>query len=95
MKLKHKFLWFVAAYAVFVLLLIFAVAFLLSHQLSPSEKDLLKSVLSQSVLYIIPATVFIIAGFGLIIEWMFRGYITPIRKLTEEVALIVSANALS
>ncbi|MEN8246914.1 MAG: exonuclease domain-containing protein [Thermodesulfobacteriota bacterium] len=32
-------------------------------------------------------------GLGLILEQMFRGYIFPIRKLSEEVALIYSANS--
>ena len=92
MKLKNKFLWFAAAYAVFVMLLTLAAAFLLAHLSTPPEKELLKRIITHYAIYIVAAVVFITVGYGLVVEWMFRGYITPIRKLTEEVALIYSAN---
>lgn len=92
MKVKHKFGWFIAIYAGFTALLILVSVFLLWYQLTLHEKDLFKNVFSPYALYIITAVVFIIAGFGLIVEWMFRAYIAPIRKLPGEVALVFSAN---
>ena len=92
MKVKHTFDRVVIGYACLSALTILASALLIWHQLSPPEKNLLKSILTQNAAYIIAAGFVILAGLGLVIEQMFRGYIVPIRKLTEEVELIYSAN---
>jgi DNA polymerase-3 subunit epsilon len=93
MKLKHKFDWFIIGYAGLTVLLMLVAVFLLWYPLSSPEKELLKNIFTRNAVYILGAGFVVVAGFGLIVEEVFRGYIFPIRKLSEEVELIYSANA--
>ncbi|MBW2177985.1 MAG: hypothetical protein JRH03_13745 [Deltaproteobacteria bacterium] len=92
MKSKQKFGWFAGIYAVSGALIIIIVAIFLWQQLSPPEKQLLGNLFSQYSLFILTAGFLLFAGFGVLIEWVFRGYIIPISSLSEEVELIYSAN---
>ena len=92
MKFKPTFDRIIIGYACLAALIVVASALLIWHQLAPLEKDLLKSIFTQNAVYILGGGFIVLVGLGLIIEQMFRGYIFPIRKLTEEVELIYSAN---
>ncbi len=92
MKVKHKFDWFIIAYAGLTALIFVASVPLIWYQLSLPEQHLFKNILTRNAVYFLGGGFIILVGFGLIIEQMFRGYIFPIRKLSEEVELIYSAN---
>ena len=92
MKVKHKFDWFIIAYTGLAALIFVASVLLIWHQLSLPEQHLFKNILTRNAVYFLGGGFIILIGFGLIIEQMFRGYIFPIRKLSEEVELIYSAN---
>jgi DNA polymerase-3 subunit epsilon len=92
MKTKNKFGWFVIISSGFSMLVIFVLAVLFWHQLSLPEKQLLKEIFTSNFIYIFSAGFILLAGLGFLIDWMFRLYIIPISKLSEEVALIYAGN---
>ena len=92
MKTKNKFGWFVVISSGFSVLVILALAILFWHQLSPPEQQLLKAIFTTNFIYIFSAGFIVLAGIGFLIDWMFRLYIIPISKLSEDVALIYTGN---
>jgi DNA polymerase-3 subunit epsilon len=92
MKTKNKFGWFVIISASFSVTVILVLAILFWHQLSLPAKQLLKDIFSQSFIYIFSAGFLLFAGLGFMIDWVFRVYIIPTSKLSEEVELIFTTN---
>jgi DNA polymerase-3 subunit epsilon len=92
MRTKTKFGWFVVISASFSILVILALAILFWQQLSPPEKQFLRNFLSQYFIYFFTVGFLVFAGIGLMTDWIFRVYIIPIGKLSEEVSLIFSTN---
>jgi len=93
MKVKHTLDWVIIGYTCLSALLILIFAYLVWQQLAPPEKELINSIFTRNAIYILGVGFIILVGLGLFMELMFRGYIFPIRKLSEEVALMYSANS--
>jgi DNA polymerase-3 subunit epsilon len=93
MKVKHTLDRVIIVYACLSALLVLILGYLAWYHLTPSEKDLVHNLFVRSAAYILGAGFIILLGLGLFMEKMFKGYIFPIRKLSEEVALMYSANA--
>ncbi|MDX2439573.1 MAG: PAS domain-containing protein, partial [Desulfobacterales bacterium] len=92
MKQNNKFMWFAIVSIAFTLLFIITVAFLFWHQLLPGEQFFLTELLKKNFLYIFTAVFLLLAGLGFGLDWVFRFYILPLDKLTEESILINSVN---
>ena len=92
MKTKNKFGWFVLISSSFCILVICILAILFWRQLSPPEKQLLKHIFAQNFIFIFSVGFIFFAGIGFLIDWVFRLYIIPLSKLSEEVELIYSSN---
>jgi DNA polymerase-3 subunit epsilon len=92
MKQNNKFMWFAVVSIAFTLLFIITVAFLFWHQLLPGEQFFLKEIIKRNFLYIFTAVFLLLAGLGFGLDWVFRFYILPLDKLTEETILINSVN---
>ena len=92
MKQNNKFMWFAIVSIAFTLLFIITVAFLFWHQLLPGEQFFLTELLKKNFLYIFTAVFLLLVGLGFGLDWVFRFYILPLDKLTEESILINSVN---
>ena len=92
MKTKNKFGWFVIISASFCILVICVMIILFWRHLSTPEKQLLKNIFTQNFVYIFSAGFVFFAGIGFLIDWVFRLYIIPLSKLSEEVELIYTSN---
>jgi DNA polymerase III subunit epsilon len=92
MKQNNKFLWFALVSIAFTLVFIVTVVFLFWHQLLPGEQFFLTEFLKRNFLYIFTAVFLLLAGLGFGLDWVFRFYILPLDKLTEESILIHSVN---
>jgi DNA polymerase III subunit epsilon len=92
MKQNNKFMWFAVVSIAFTLLFIITVAFLFWHQLLPEEKFFLAKLIKQNFLYIFTAIFLLLVCLGFGLDWVFRFYILPLDKLTEETNLIHSVN---
>jgi len=93
MKVKHTLDWVIIVYTCLSAMLILILGYLVWQQLAPPEKNLIHNLFTRNAVYILCASFFILLGLGLLLEKMFRGYIFPIRKLSEEVELMYSANS--
>lgn len=83
---------FAVASAAFTVLVVASLAFLFWQQLPPTEKDLVARLAHDYIGYIFSAAVFLLAGLGFALDWLFRLYILPLDKLAEETRLIHSVN---
>ena len=92
MKQNNKFFWFALVSIAFTLVFIVTVGFLFWHQLLPGEQFFLTEFLKRNFLYIFTAVFLLLAGLGFGLDWVFRFYILPLDKLTEESILIHSTN---
>jgi len=92
MKQNNKFMWFAIVSVAFTLVFIITVAFLFWHQLLPGEQFFLTGLLKRNFLYIFTAVFLLLVGLGFGLDWVFRFYILPLDKLTEESILINSVN---
>jgi len=92
MKQNNKFMWFAVVSIAFTLLFIITIAFLFWHQLLPGEQFFLTELIKRNFLYIFTAVFLLLAGLGFGLDWVFRFYILPLDKLTEEIILIHSVN---
>ncbi len=92
MKQNNKFMWFAVVSIAFTLLFIITVTFLFWQQLLPGEQFFLTELIKRNFLYIFTAVFLLLAGLGFGLDWVFRFYILPLDKLTEETILINSVN---
>jgi len=68
----------------------FAVLFWLD--LTPAERDVLRSLVQPHGIYVVGGALLLIAGAGLAIEWVFRLYVYPISKIAEETGIMHGVN---
>ena len=92
MKRGNIFWLFAAASIAFTVLVIASMALLFWQQLTPLEKTLVTRLAQENIGYIFSAAVFLLAGLGFGLDWLFRLYILPLDKLAEETRLIHSVN---
>ena len=92
MKRSNIFWLFAFASAAFTVLVIASLAFLFWQQLPDVERDLVARLSRENIGYIFSAAVFLLAGLGFGLDWLFRLYILPLNKLAEETRLIHSVN---
>ncbi|MBW1946288.1 MAG: hypothetical protein JRJ51_26275, partial [Deltaproteobacteria bacterium] len=94
MKQGIKFWWFAAFSVAFTIALIIIFALLFWQQLLPGEQLVLVGIFKRFFGYVFIAVLLLMAGLGFALVWVFRFYILPLDKLTEETEtiLINSAN---
>ena len=92
MKRNNIFWFFAAASIAFTALVVVSLAFLFWQQLPPGERTLVARLAKEYIGYIFSAAVFLLAGLGFGLDWLFRLYILPLNKLAEETRLIHSVN---
>ncbi len=92
MKKSNIFWLFAFASFAFTILVIASLAFLFWQQLPPTDRALVVRLARQYIGYIFSAAVFLLAGLGFGLDWLFRLYILPLDKLAEETRLIHSVN---
>ena len=92
MKRGNIFWLFALASAAFTILVIASLAFLFWQQLPAGEKALVVRLARDNIGYLFSAAVFLLAGLGFGLDWLFRLYILPLNKLAEETRLIHSVN---
>jgi len=83
---------FVAVTIGFMIVVIATLGWLFWQQLQPEEQRYLIALVRENLVYLFTAAVVLLAGLGFGIDWMFRLYILPLDKLTEETRLIHSVN---
>lgn len=90
---RIKTFWlFVAVTVGFMLMVIATLAWLFWQQLQPEAQRYLIELTRQNLVYLFTAAVVLLAGLGFGIDWLFRLYILPLDKITEETRLIHSVN---
>jgi len=92
MKQGSKFWWFAAFSVAFPLFLIISFALLFWQQLLPGEQFFLVGIFQRNFGYVFIAVFLLLVGLGFGLDWVFRFYILPLDKLTEETILINSVN---
>lgn len=92
MKRNIKFWWFAFACFTFTLIVMISLAAIFWQQLPPEDQTIFIRLARQYAGYIFIAAVFVLAGLGFALDWIFRLYIRPIGKLAEETRLITSVN---
>ena len=92
MKKHHTFWWLAGTTFLTLILFVSALVFLFWHQLSPEEKRFLIEFITHKFVYVFVGGIVFIAGIGILIDWIIRFYIIPIRKLAEAVGIIYSVN---
>jgi DNA polymerase III subunit epsilon len=93
MKQNNKFVWFAAVSIAFTLLFIVTIAFLFWQQLLPGEQFFVTGLIKRNFFYIFAAVFLLLVCLGFGLDWVFRFYILPLDKLTEEIILIPSVNS--
>ena len=76
-----------------IVVILAAVAGLIIVTLSPEEKSLLLRLIKENGVYLLSAATLLLAGIGFALDGIFRVYILPVGKLSEETALIFGANS--
>ncbi len=89
---SNKFWWFVIVSILFSLVILTSIGILFWKNLSPDEKIQFVSLFQNNIGFVFSLFVVFLAISGLFLDWIFRVYILPINKLTEEVILIHSVN---
>jgi DNA polymerase-3 subunit epsilon len=92
MKSRNKFWWFVVIAALFTLAVVGVMASLFWRQLSVAEKAFIYQIVSKNFAYLFAAACFLFVAVGLGIDWIFRFFILPLHKISEEIELIYSVN---
>lgn len=92
MTRNSKFAWFVLASIAFSLIVICSFAWMFWQQLNVDQKQLLLQLAKDNISYLFSAGVLLFVGLGFALDWVFRLYVLPIGKLSEETALIHSVN---
>jgi DNA polymerase-3 subunit epsilon len=92
MRRDNKFWWFVIVSILFILMVSVSLWIMFWQGLSSQEKIQFIAFLKNYISFIFSMFFILMALFGLFLDWVFRIYILPINKLTEEVILIQSVN---
>ncbi len=92
MRIQNKFWWFAGVTLLFFVIIIFSMALLFWQQLLPHQHDVLLNIFKKHFAYIFLGLFIILAGFGILLDWVFRIYILPLNKLVEEAHVIASVN---
>jgi DNA polymerase-3 subunit epsilon len=92
MKSRNKFWWFVVIAVLFTMAVFAVMSSLFWHQLSAAEKVVIQQVVSDHFAYLFAAGCFLFVAVGLGIDWIFRFFIIPLYKISEEIELIYSVN---
>ena len=92
MRIQNKFWWFAGVTLLFFVIILFSMALLFWQQLLPHQHDVLLNIFKKHFAYIFLGLFIILAGFGILLDWVFRIYILPLNKLVEEAHVIASVN---
>ena len=88
----NKFWWFVATSALITVVLLYSLAWLFWQQLTPPDKIIIESVLSNNFIYIFSALMLIFACLIFVFDGILHVYILPAKKLIGETQIINSVN---
>ena len=92
MRRGNKFWWFVIVSILFILMVSVSLGVMFWQGLSLEEKVQFIAFFKNYISFIFSMFFSLMALFGLFLDWVFRIYILPINKLTEEIILIQSVN---
>ncbi|MBW2041320.1 MAG: 3'-5' exonuclease [Deltaproteobacteria bacterium] len=92
MSTTRRFWWFSAVALILTLVTVGFIALLFWHQLTLDEKNIFFEVVKARFIYFFGAGFILLLGLGLILDGIFHLYILPIKRLTEEIQIILSVN---
>jgi DNA polymerase-3 subunit epsilon len=92
MTRNNKFAWFVLASIAFSLIVVSSFALMFWQQLTADQKHLVFELARENISYLFSAGVLLFVGLGFGLDWVFRLYVLPVDKLSEETSLIHSVN---
>ncbi|MCU0561131.1 MAG: exonuclease domain-containing protein [Desulfobacterales bacterium] len=93
-RLKHNtvFGWFVLVCILFFTAVVVSFSLMLWQELSDADRQVVLSLIGRHGSYLFGAGVLLLAGLGFAIDWVFRLYVLPLDKITEETKIIYRAN---
>ena len=89
---RNLFLWFATASIAFTILVLCSLAILFWQQLGANERAFLLQLAREYMGYLFSIAVLLLAAVGFALDWVFRLYILPLDKITEETRLIHTVN---
>ena len=92
MRRSNKFWWFVTVSILFILMISVSIGVMFWQGLSLEEKVQFISFFKNYTIFIFSMFFILMALFGLFLDWVFRIYILPINRLTDEIILIQTVN---
>ncbi|MCU0539640.1 MAG: exonuclease domain-containing protein [Desulfobacterales bacterium] len=92
LRRNRSFLGFVLVTAFFFAGVAVSFALMLWHALAPAEQELVLGLMGRHASYLFGAGVLLLAGLGFALDWVFRLYVLPLDRITEETALIYRSN---
>ncbi len=76
----------------FILLSMATIGILFWQEISLAEQTLFIDFIKQHAAFIFFVVIFILAGYGFFLDWIFRLYILPVNKVAEGITIIHSTN---
>lgn len=92
MKIINTFWWLVFLFVFLTLCVLIALALLLWNGLAPGQQSLLVDLFKVHFGYVFGGIFVVLAAIGFALDGIYRNYVLPIHRLTEETRLILSAN---
>ncbi|MFH1983655.1 MAG: exonuclease domain-containing protein [Pseudomonadota bacterium] len=92
MRTQNKFWWFVALALCITTITFIILGVFFWQDLTPSEKDLLLSLVKNYPTYFFMGAILIIAAVGFALDGALNNYILPLNRMLEETRIILSAN---
>lgn len=92
LKQNTVFWWFVLVCVLFFTAVAVSFTLMLWQELSGPDRQAVLALLGRHSSYLFGAGVLILAGLGFAIDWVFRLYVLPLDKITEETKIIHRVN---
>jgi DNA polymerase-3 subunit epsilon len=89
---NKTFWWFVVVCILFFIAVVASFAVMLWQELSAPDRATVLTLVRRHIGYLFGAGVLLLAGLGFAIDWVFRLYVLPIDKITEETGIIHGVN---
>ncbi len=86
------FWWFVLVCTLFFAAVVVSFTLMLWQELSDADRQTVLALIGRHGSYLFGAGVLLLAGLGFAIDWVFRLYVLPIDKITEETGIIHRVN---
>ena len=92
LKQNTVFWWFVLICVLFFTAVVVSFTLMLWQELSTADRQAVLALIGRHSSYIFGAVVLLLAGLGFAIDWVFRLYVLPLDKITEETGIIHRVN---